>query len=380
MAKNGSYKILYTYAEYNDAGTMVFESGRSPVRTITITGTTSIEVKYSSDARINRVRIYSTLASGNVFYLEKTITNVVGTGSTWTTLSMADATLASQATYYNTNKGYETKRLYSAGVLPPQQYCVQASGRLWAAGRMHRGGTNEHATLVWSELAPNYEDFPPANASTRFAEGITGLYEWNELVYVLTWNSRWRVTPADYNAGFQIDKLEGEIGCAGGHSIDKIGSAVIWLHHTGFYVVVGDQDPVKISGPIEDTIDGLDKNRMKFAMGRNYRPDHEYRCWVTDGDNQTNDMCLTYDYSRGLTRGKWTVRGGYGRTAMYAATGVMPDGSFQMFVGDHMGCVWQEDIGTSDGATDGGTYQGPLGKGTTSTTTTSTTTSTTTTT
>jgi len=382
MAKGGSYKILFTYAEYNDAGTMVYESGRSPVRTVTITGSTSVMAVQSADARINRIRWYSTLASGGVFYLEKTSTNTPGGGNLWTTLSMDDATLASQATYYGTNKGYEAKRLYADGALPPQRYAVEASGRIWAAGRMHRGGTNEHCTLVYSELAPNYEDFPPANAITRFAEEITGIYEWNELVYVFTPNARWRLTPADYTAGIQIDKLEGQIGCSGGHTIAKIGSAVVWLHHTGFYVAVGDQDPVKISGPIEDTIKGLDKNRMQFAIGTDFQTDHEYRCWVSDGTSRLNDVGLTYDYRRGLTAGKWTIRGGYGRTAFYAATGVFPDGSYQSIIGDHLGCAWQEDIGTADGATDGGTYQGPLGQGTTtsSTTTTSTTTTTTTTT
>ena len=101
MAKNGTYRVAYTYAEYNAAGVMVYETGRSPTRTYVISGTQSVSGFYTDNARINRIRIFSTLAGGAVYYLEKVITNVSGTGAWWTTLSMADTTLDDQATAYD---------------------------------------------------------------------------------------------------------------------------------------------------------------------------------------------------------------------------------------------------------------------------------------
>ena len=69
MAKSGTYILLHTYARYNVAGTMEYETGRSPTRTVTdVTGTISYGFQNPSDTQINRVRIYSTLASGTVFY------------------------------------------------------------------------------------------------------------------------------------------------------------------------------------------------------------------------------------------------------------------------------------------------------------------------
>ena len=255
MAKSGSYRIAYTYARYNDEDVMVYETGRSPIfGPQTINGVGSIGGSYTTDPQINKIRIYSTLNGGSVYYLEKVINNDTTGGTWWTSLSMSDSELDDQATAYWTNKGYEVKRLNTSGVLHPMRHVVEASGRLWGLGRMHRTGTDEDSTLYWSELAPNFRDWPVANANTKFAVTLTGLYEYQELVYVFTRESRWKVTPATYNAGMRFEKLEGQVGCIAGHSIVKVGSAVLWLAQDGFYATVGDQHPQLISGAIKDTI------------------------------------------------------------------------------------------------------------------------------
>lgn len=380
MAKNGTYRFAHTYAQYNAAGVMVYESGRSPISgPHTVTGSTSYGGTYSTNSRINRIRIYSTLDSGTVYYLEKVITNDTGGGQFWTTLSMADSTLQVQATAYWTNKGYETKRLYTDGVFPPHRYCVHAAGRLWFAGRMHRTGTNEDATLSWSELAPNYEDVPSANGNNVFAVPLTGLYELNELVYVFTRNSRWRVTPSEYNEGMEFDELEGTVGCVCGHTIAKIGSVIIWLHDTGVYAALGDDQPILISGEIEDTILGLDRERLTFAWAPPYDEErHEYRVWVSERGKELNETCLVGDMTTGVASPRWTVRGGLGRIGYSGTIVTLPSGERVSLLGDHLGNVWQEDIGQGDGASDGGTYQGTLSIGTTTSSTTSTSTTTTT--
>ena len=378
MAKSGTYRFCYTYAEYNDEGTLVYETGRSPIQgPVTVTGTTSIQVAYTSNTRINYIRIFSTLAGGTVYYLEKKIANVTAGTSVWTNLSMADSTLEDQATAYFTGKGYEVKRLYTDGVFPPMRYAITAAQRAWAAGRMRWQGTNEDATLYWSELAPNWEDFPVANANSIFASSIKGLYEENEIVYVFTGDSRWRVTPSPYNDGIQFDQLEGGVGCVGHHTIEAVGAATVWMAQDGFYISSGVSEPRLISQDIEGTIKSLQMDRALFFVAEPYdRVKHEYRCWVSSAGSALNDLCLVYDTRPGLIAGRWTVKGGLGRTAMYGASGVWSDGRTVYFIGDHLGNVWQQDIGSSDGMGVGGTYQGTLGYGTTSTSTTSTTTTT----
>lgn len=382
MAKNGTYRFAYTYAEYNDAGSMLYETGRSPVQgPVTVSGTTSIQVYYTTNTRINKIRIYSTLAGGSVYYLEKVIDNVTAGGSTWTTLSMADSTLDDQAAAYWTNKGYESKRLYTDGVLHPVRCVITAAQRLWGAGRMQRTGTNEDATLYWSELAPNWYDWPSVNGNSIFAKPITGLYEESELVYVFTRDTRWRVTPSPYNEGMEFDQLEGGVGCVGHHTIQKIGGATIWLASDGFYVSTGNAEPVCVSGAIESTIASIKMDEAFHFVAEPFdRERHEYRCWVTTGSQSLNDTCLVLDLRRGYQSAEWLVRGGLGRTASYAASGVWSDGRRIYFIGDHLGAVWQCDIGHTDGMGVGGTYQGLLSLGTTTTTTTSTSTTTTTTT
>lgn len=381
MAKSGTYRFCHTWARYNDAGTMVYETGRSPILgPKTVTGSISYSFTQPTDTQLNRARIYSTLNGGSVYYLEQVVTITPGGGIKWVHLDMADTTLDDQATAYFTNKGYETKRLSADGVLPPIRCVLEASGRLWGLGRMHRTGTSEHATLYWSELAPNWRDWPTVNANNKFADTLTGQYEENELVYVFTRSARWRVTPATYNAGMQFDKLEGGIGCMGHHTIIKIGSAVAWMAADGFYITAGDQQPQLISGEIEETFRGLRKDRALFAQGRHDRVHHELQWWVSDGTNRLNNLCLAYDYSDGLLQGRWYTLGGHGRSAMSLGEGLMPDGSRVYFIGDHLGQVWQEDIGRADGMGLGGTYQGTLGQGTTTTTSTTTTTTSTTTT
>ena len=264
--KQGTYEIFHTYARYNDAGVMVYETGRSPVWSGTITGTTSYAFNDPTDTQLNRVRIYSTLDLGAVFFLEKVVTITAWAGALhWVTLSMPDTTLDDQATSYLTNVGYETKRTYADGVLPPLRYVIAAQSRLWGAGRMQRTGTNEDATLYWSELAPNWRDWPTANGNSVFAKSITGLVEQNELVYVYTRDTRWRVTPETYNAGMDFTELEGGVGCMSHHTIRKIGGRLVWLAEDGFYATMGDGEPICVSGDIEGTIRGLKKSRMVHA-------------------------------------------------------------------------------------------------------------------
>ena len=380
MPPSGTYRVAWTWARYNDADVMVYETGRSPVYgPVTVAGNFSVGGAYSTDSQINYIRIYRTLNGGSVYYFDKRVANDTDGGTWWTTLSQADSTLDDQASAYFTNKGYETKRLYAAGVLPPMRYVVEAAARLWGAGRMQRYGTNEDSTLYWSELAPNFRDWPITNGVSSFAQTITGLYEWNELVYVFTRTSRWRVTPSDFNEGMEFDKLEADVGCIGHHTIQKIGSAILWLGQEGFYASSGDAEPVMISTQIEGTIRTLRKDLSLNFVSRHDREHHLYRCWVATGTSRLNNECLVYDYSPGLLAGRWTIEGGFGRTAMYVSSGIGPDGQTVYLLGDHLGNVWQEDVGESDGASVGGTYQGTLGYGTTTTSTTTTSTTTTTT-
>ena len=380
MAKNGTYRFAYTYAHYNAAGTLEYESGRSPIYgPKDVVGACSLGGSYSTNSRINYIRIFSTTDSGTVYYLEAKIANNTAGGTWWTTLSMADSTLNTKATAYWTGKAYEVKRLYAAGVAPPMAYVVEASGRLWGCGRMHRTGTSEAASLYWSELAPYWEDWPLSNANNRFAQPLTGLYESNELVYVFTRDSRWKVTPSVYNEGMVFDKLEGGVGCLGHHTIAKHGSTIIWLGQEGFYASMGEQQPQLVSARIKGSISDIRKDRARHAVAI-FDPDEmEYRCWIATGSNTLNNQCFVSDFSAWPNDyPRWYIHGGKGRVVFSLAQGVMPDGERHTFDGDHMGCVWQEEVGYSDGASEGGTYQGSVG--TTSTTTTSTTTTTTSTT
>ncbi|MCP4493374.1 MAG: hypothetical protein GY820_39620 [Gammaproteobacteria bacterium] len=373
--KSGTYRVAYTYAQYNDAGTMVYESGRSEfLGPFTVTESFSYGGTYSTNARINKIRIFSTTDSGSVYYLEQVIANSTGGGDWWVTLSMADATLRNQATAYWTGKTYETKRLYVAGAAPALAYVVEASGRLWGCGRMTRTGTSEASTLYWSELAPLWEDWPLSNANNRFAQPLTGLYESDELIYVFTKDSRWKVTPAVYNEGLIFDKLEGSVGCLGHHTIAKHGTTMIWLGQEGFYASVGNSEPQLISGQIKSSIESIRKDRARHAVAI-YDPDaREYRCWVATDSSTMNNQCFVADFSSWPSAPpRWYIHGGKGRTVYSIAQGVMPDGERHTFDGDHLGCVYQEDVGYSDGASVGGTYQGSVGTTTTTSTTTTTT-------
>jgi len=369
MPTNGIHLLFHTYAHYNDAGTMVYETGRSPQQTFTVARSSSISYGFNrpTDTQLNRVRIYMTLAGGTVFYLEQVVTISVWDGTIqWANITKSDTTLDDQASAYLTNKGYENKRLYTDGVLPPLRYVIRAQQRLWGAGRMQRTGTNEDATLYWSELAPNWRDWPVVNANTIFGEPLTGLVEQNELVYPFTRNTRWRVTPNTYNAGITFEELEGGVGCVSHHTIVKVGGRLVWLAEDGFYATMGDGEPAYVSGDIEGTIRGLSQRRMLSAWAEDYdRERHEYRCHVTSSAEAINDLCLVFRTMDGIN-GDWCARWGFGRSCTSGGSIVIPGGKRTFFFGDHLGCVWQQDIGTSDGAGEGGTYQGTLSSATAS--------------
>jgi len=129
-----------------------------------------------------------------------------------------------------------------------------------------------------------------------------------------------------------------------------------------------------------EAIEGAVHDRALQFVARARRSEQLYECYVAIDDWATNDTLLQYDWSRGITSGRWHIGPSKGRTGTYLASGVSPSGKRIYFLGDHLGCVWQQDISQSDGANEGGTYQGKMGYGTTTTTTTSTTTTSSTTT
>lgn len=381
MAKNGQYMFFYTLVQENAAGVVILESGRSPVLgPITVVNTVNIFGRYSNQVRITHIYLYSTLAGGGVFYREKRFVNILGTNPWSQTCDTDDDILRTYPQAYNTDKGYEVKRLYTSGVLPALAFVVEGAGRLWGCGRFERTGTNEDATLYWSELAPYWRDWPVANTNAKFAQRLTGLYEWNEMIYPFTRNSRWRVVPSEYNEGMFFHKLEGGVGCIGGHTIEKVGQAILWLGQDGFYLATGDEQPILVSGAISGTMRSVNKDRAFFAVAKYYSELAFYRCWLTEGSDKLNNLLITADLTGGIENIRWSVGGGFGRTVYSLGAGVVVGGQWKHFCGDHLGNVFQEGIGNSDGANEGGTYQGLLGYCTTSTTTTTTTTSTTSTT
>jgi len=136
----------------------------------------------SSDAQVDKIRIYMTEAGGSTYYY---VAEQADTTATYN-ISISDTDLASNASYSATN------------FLPPPtdaDYIAISHRRLYFANN-----SSNPSRLYWSEIdTPEY--FPAANyrdISPDDSDWITGILAWNDYLYIFKQNGTYVLTdPAD---------------------------------------------------------------------------------------------------------------------------------------------------------------------------------------
>lgn len=123
----------------------------------------------------------------------------------------------------------------------------------------------------------------------------TGAWAFGDLMLVWTRTTTYVVTPNLNGDGFRSSVLHPTAGCVGPSAMASLpDGSVVWLGDDAFYRYDGEQVTV-ISQSIAMTVDGLNKARTRQACAI-FDPDsQEFRCWVPDGGDRENNLCLIYD-------------------------------------------------------------------------------------
>ena len=123
----------------------------------------------------------------------------------------------------------------------------------------------------------------------------TGAWAFGDMMLVWTRTTTYVVRPNVNGDGFRSAVLHPTAGCVGPSAMASLpDGSVVWLGDDAFYRYDGEQ-VTTISQPIASTVDGLNKARTRQACAI-FDPDsQEFRCWVPDGGDVENELCLIYD-------------------------------------------------------------------------------------
>lgn len=136
-------------------------------------------------------------------------------------------------------------------------------------------------------------------------------------------------------------------GCVAHRSIQTIesphfGRALIFLAEDGIHIFQGGASAPRISDRIQETINGLNKSKLKYACSVNYKKRGIYLLFVADGSSTTNNVCILYDYFNNALS-LWDI------PASAAAIVENDTDVPECFTGDYQGFVLKQDQGNADG-------------------------------
>jgi hypothetical protein len=211
--------------------------------------------------------------------------------------------------------------------------------------------------LSWS-YPGGPEDFPVENgievSGAETGEGITGLVAHLGVLWVFTFDSIFRFS-GDDESNFRLDLVFKGTGCVSGHSISVAENVIYFQGSDGWYSFDGTQ-PYPLSSPpvSEGGARGLAGTAARVHQGR-------ARMTVSAHDDE-RDVLLTYTSLDGSFENDQAVcydlrTGGFSidDAPDVVSTGEVfgPTGETCLLVGDTLGCIFQLNLGTSDGAYSG---------------------------
>lgn len=194
-------------------------------------------------------------------------------------------------------------------------------------------------------------------------DGITGLVAHLGVLWVFTHDSIFRFS-GDDESNFRLDLAFKGTGCISGHSISVAENTIYFQGEDGWYSFDGQQPSPLSSPPVsEGGARGLAGTASRVHQGRARMTvsahDDERDVLLTytsiDGAFQ-NDQAVCYD----LRTGAFSIDDAPDVVSVGEVFG--PTGETCLLLGDNLGCVYQANLGTSDGA-----YSGTIVKAVTST-------------
>lgn len=321
LTGNYSYKITF----YNSA--KAHESNPSAASNTVTASSSRIDltgIPVSSDAQVNRRRIYRTTTGGGVWLF---LAEIADNTTTIYTDNAADSTLGIQI------------EEFANGVPPSAAIMEVYKGRVFSV--------QKDSSRVWFSK----QNFPNAVHSNDFrdldpddGDAATGLRRLYGQIIAFKNDSIWNGFGDDRNT-FAFERQVNGIGSVNNVGIVAIPgrNALMFVSEDGFYSYDGISEQ-KESDAIDPVFKGLNQSRLKYAYGFVYKPKNVLAWLVSDGSSTQHDLIVMYDYRQS----QWMTRPIPNTKANVAQIIEDANNNEIFYIGGYGGHVWQGDSGQSD--------------------------------
>ena len=184
-------------------------------------------------------------------------------------------------------------------------------------------------------------------------EGITGLIGMDDALIVFSRTSMYRVTGDDVPT-WQMHRVPGGAGCVSGQTVVqvRIGTSIgiMWLAPEGVMFYAGGGAPVNLSSDspdsgIDGTLDRINWAHIHLAHARVSQSERVVEFFLPLDDDVVPTHAIVFDLNRRSFSGP-------DRFSEATCSGTIIDntGAEVGIMGDRLGCLWELDTGTCDGA------------------------------
>ena len=184
-------------------------------------------------------------------------------------------------------------------------------------------------------------------------EGITGLIGMDDALIVFSRTSMYRVTGDDVPT-WQMHRVPGGAGCVAGQTVVqvRVGTSVgiMWLAPEGVMFYAGGGAPVNLSSDspdsgIDGTLDRINWAHIHLAHARVSQSERVVEFFLPLDDDVVPTHAIVFDLNRRSFSGP-------DRFSEATCSGTVIDntGAEVGIMGDRIGCLWELDTGTCDGA------------------------------
>lgn len=284
---------------------------------------TSIPV--STDAQVNKRKIYRTTADGAVFLYLATIND---NSTTTYTDNIADTSLG------------EAVDQFGNGVPPTFAYIKFWKGNAFMAAK-------NSSTVYFSKSG-----YPNAVDSNDFRDlgkndgsVITGMALLHDTLVVYKGTSIWVAYGEDRNT-FGFNRQVSDIGSVSNQGIVSIPGKNVHVFPStdGFHMFNGGVEAPIVGVGVQLDYQGLNQNRLSSICGRPHKT-RKLLIWIaSDSDSTQNDKIIWHDY----LQDKWGTRDLSNTKANFIANLIDSANREQFYIGGYTGYVWLGDSGGSD--------------------------------
>lgn len=261
--------------------------------------------------------------------------------------SMADsaslATVETDSNVVGPDADYDPNLIPQLGTWPQAKYIQFHRGEMWAAN--FKDGAN---SIRWSAGSPNYKVWPTISIDVladRDQSPITGLYPFNQNMYVFKADSIWQMVFTGENDDklntYRAERIVSGIGCVSNGSIQEIRGNLVFQGHDGVYAFDG-TSAKKISDRIQLTFNTIVEGKRAFSSSVNWRTKSLYLLAVATAGSAVNNLVLVWDYKNDAW---WIWDNIEAVSFLYVKNAVSEE---QIYFVDSNSRLFQLGIGTSD--------------------------------